>query len=683
MLVNGRRASPDQALAAGDELEFHRPPWREPDAPESFAVAFEDDDVLVVVKPAGLQVLPAGPFSARTLLKLVRASDVSRAAAAPAHRLGRGTSGLIAFGKTAIGRSSLTRELRELTLGKTYLAWVAGARLPDSFAARQPIARVPHGPLTIHAAAASGRASLTRVRVLRRAGERTLVAAQPITGRPDQIRIHLAAAGAPIVGDQLFGPGGVPVSDVPPGTGGYLLHAAACRSRSRRPEPESKCARGRNGWRKLMRVGFTHRGDGRVHMSAATVWQRLVAAAAAGCALAACDAERGAERGGASGASFRVQAVAFPGGAGSAQARFASGADGTPILSWLEPVGDDGVALRFAAYAGGTFTAPPREVTSGDDLFVNWADVPSVQPITAELWAAHWLKLAPDSAGAYHVATAVSADGGRSWTAPVQLNDDSAAAEHGFVELFAWDGKIAAFWLDGRQLAEWSFDDPDALLGTSLRVAELDGSGAVVAREIVDELVCDCCQPNHAMTRSGPVVAYRDRTPEEIRDIVVRRYSAGRWQEPVAAGADGWHIEGCPVNGPAIAAAGERVGVAWFTAAGDRPRVRFAWSTDGAASFAPALELDGAGSFGQLGLVLEDDGSALVTWWRAAPNGGTDLVLRAVGVDGALGELRVVAHSTAAQPIDVPQMIAAGDDVLVAWTSLDEPATVNVVLVQD
>jgi len=227
VLVNGRRAEPEQQLAAGDALEFHRAPWREPDAPESFDVAFEDDDVLVVVKPANLQVLPAGPFSSRTLLELVRRSDSSRAEAAPAHRLGRGTSGLIAFGKTALGRSALARQLRELTLGKTYLAWVEGARLPPSFAARQPITRVPHGPLTIHAAAAHGRPSWTRVRVLRRAGERALVAAQPITGRPDQIRIHLAAAGAPIVGDPLFGPGGVPKSDVPPGTGGYLLHAAA------------------------------------------------------------------------------------------------------------------------------------------------------------------------------------------------------------------------------------------------------------------------------------------------------------------------------------------------------------------------------------------------------------------------------------------------------------------------
>ena len=239
VLVNGRVAAADEALQAGDRLEFHRPPWEEPDAPVSFEVAFEDADVLVVVKPAGLQVLPAGPFKERTLLEIVRASDPSRAAAAPAHRLGRGTSGLIAFGKTLDGRAALSRQLRDLTMTKTYLAWVEGGRLPHSFEARQPIGRIAHGPLQIHAAAERGKQSLTRVRVLRRAPaagdpgptsaapERALVAAQPITGRPDQIRIHLAAAGAPIVGDPLFGAGGTPKSRVPPGTGGYLLHAAS------------------------------------------------------------------------------------------------------------------------------------------------------------------------------------------------------------------------------------------------------------------------------------------------------------------------------------------------------------------------------------------------------------------------------------------------------------------------
>jgi hypothetical protein len=378
--------------------------------------------------------------------------------------------------------------------------------------------------------------------------------------------------------------------------------------------------------------------------------------------------------------AFSARAVTFPGGAGSAQARLALHPDGSPLLSWLEPT-EEGVALKYATYTGGAFTSS-GEVTRGSDLFVNWADLPSVQPITADVWAAHWLRFAPDSAGAYHIATAVSADAGRTWSEPVQLNDDDALAEHGFVDLFAMNGAIGAFWLDGRELAEWSFDEPDKLLGTSLRLGTLDYAGNVVAREIVDELVCDCCMPDRAMTPAGPVVAYRDRTPEEIRDIVVRRQIGGAWQEAVQAGADSWHIEGCPVNGPAIAAAGEQVAVAWFTAAGGTPRVRFARSADGAASFAPALDLDGAGSFGQVGLVLAADGTAQVTWWRAAAGGGTDLVLRTVSAAGVAGEPRVLAHSSAVQPVDVPQVVAVGDDLLVAWTSLDDDAAVHVLLVE-
>ena len=402
---------------------------------------------------------------------------------------------------------------------------------------------------------------------------------------------------------------------------------------------------------------------------------RFAAAAAAVVALGACGAPPQPDT-----AAFRVRAVAFPGAAGSAQPRLNVGGDGVAVLSWLEPT-DDGFALRHATFDGGAFSAP-REVVRGADLMANWADLPSVQPITAEVWAAHWLRLDLAAPGAYHIATAVSNDAGVTWSAPVQLNDDSAAAEHGFVDLFAWNGAIGAFWLDGRQLAAWSFDEPDKLLGTSLRVAAIDYSGNVATREIVDELVCDCCQPDRALAAAGPVVAYRDRTPDEIRDIVVRRNVAGTWQEAVAAGVDGWRIEGCPVNGPAIAARGDRVAVAWFTAADGTPRVRFAWSTDGGASFERAFDLDGAGSFGQVGLVLGDDGVATVTWWRAARSGGTDLVLRTVAADGSVSEARVLAHSAAAQPVDVPQLAKVGDGVLVAWTTLGGDGTVHVLLAQ-
>ena len=397
---------------------------------------------------------------------------------------------------------------------------------------------------------------------------------------------------------------------------------------------------------------------------------RLSSAALVAIVLAACsggEPSSGADE-------FRVYTIAFPGGADSGQARFSVDVDGAPVLSWLEPEGE-GDALRYARFAGGAF-GPVQTVTSGTDFFLNWADTPSVQPITPQIWAAHWLKLVPESS-AYHVATSVSADGGRSWSAAVQLNDDSAEAEHGFVQLFKWDDAIGALWLDGRQLAEFSFDEPNKLLGTSLRVARLDASGAVIARDVVDELVCDCCQPHLAMTSAGPVVAYRDRTPEEIRDIVVRRYEGAAWSDAVPVAHDHWNIEGCPVNGPAIAATADEIAVAWFTAAGDMPRVRLARSRDGARTFAPAVDIDGAGSFGQVGLLLEHDGAAVVTWWRRAAGGGMDLAARKVGADGALGEIRVLAHSSEGQPVDVPQLIAAGDARLVAWTSVDEPGTVH------
>ena len=229
--VAGDVATCDRVLVAGEEIEVMRPPWIEPDAPGSFGVLFEDDDVLVADKPSGLQVMPAGDFVDRTLVALVRASAADRREAAPIHRHGRGTSGAILFGKSARARSELSRQLRDGQLGKLYLAVVAASAesVRESFVVTQPIGRVatPHG--AVHAASAEGRPARTRVRRLRSLGAaRTLVAAWPITGRPHQIRIHLAFMGAAIEGDPLFAPGG-DLLDARPGDCGYLLHSASVR----------------------------------------------------------------------------------------------------------------------------------------------------------------------------------------------------------------------------------------------------------------------------------------------------------------------------------------------------------------------------------------------------------------------------------------------------------------------
>jgi 23S rRNA pseudouridine1911/1915/1917 synthase len=231
VLVNGRSVACTAVLRAGDRLEFHRPPWEEPEVPRSFRVVHEDEDVLIVEKPAGLQVLPGGAFTASTLLHLVRTSSAARAESAPVHRLGRGTSGLVLFGKHKASRDALSEQFRARTARKTYLALARGTALPRSCIARHPIGRRAHGPLRVACVERDGQAAVTRLRVLAVyvAEDRTLVAAQPITGRADQIRVHLAACGAPIVGDPLYGPGGVPCSDATPGEGGYYLHATALR----------------------------------------------------------------------------------------------------------------------------------------------------------------------------------------------------------------------------------------------------------------------------------------------------------------------------------------------------------------------------------------------------------------------------------------------------------------------
>jgi 23S rRNA pseudouridine1911/1915/1917 synthase len=192
-------------------------------------VIHRDDDLLAVAKPPGLPTLPGGGFLESTLLRLVRRLDP---AASPLHRLGRWTSGLVLFARTPAARAGLTRQWTAGTVGKRYRALASGDPGEDELRVEVPIGPVSHALLgTIHAAADDGKASSTRIRVLERREGAFLCDVWIATGRPHQIRIHLAAAGHPLVGDPLYPAGGVPCADCRalPGDPGYLLHAAELR----------------------------------------------------------------------------------------------------------------------------------------------------------------------------------------------------------------------------------------------------------------------------------------------------------------------------------------------------------------------------------------------------------------------------------------------------------------------
>jgi 23S rRNA pseudouridine1911/1915/1917 synthase len=227
--LDGHPATPTALLAAGVELVWNRPPWDEPETDTRIEVLYEDSLLVAVAKPRGLPTLPGAGFMANTLLAQVRARYPE---ANPMHRLGRETSGLVLFARTRAAAAALQDAWRGRRIEKRYLALGQGLAEWDAQTISAPIGPVAHPRLgTVHAASAHGRPALSRVRVLERRAASTLFEVWIETGRPHQIRIHLAWAGHPLVGDPLYGPGGLPLADRPglPGDGGYCLHAERLR----------------------------------------------------------------------------------------------------------------------------------------------------------------------------------------------------------------------------------------------------------------------------------------------------------------------------------------------------------------------------------------------------------------------------------------------------------------------
>jgi 23S rRNA pseudouridine1911/1915/1917 synthase len=222
--VDGEVALATDVLRPGQSLAWRRPPWEEPAAPLSFAVLFRDEHLLAVAKPRGLPSVPSGGFLEHTLLFRVRRLHPE---AVPMHRLGRGTSGLVLFARTESARRHVAAEWRAGRVDKTYRALASGVLSAESLTIVSPIGLVPHPRLgRVHAASPAGRPAKSHVRVLARRGDATLVEVAIPTGRPHQIRIHLAAAGHPLVGDPLYVAGGLPgPRPALPGEGGYRLHA--------------------------------------------------------------------------------------------------------------------------------------------------------------------------------------------------------------------------------------------------------------------------------------------------------------------------------------------------------------------------------------------------------------------------------------------------------------------------
>jgi len=341
------------------------------------------------------------------------------------------------------------------------------------------------------------------------------------------------------------------------------------------------------------------------------------------------------------------------------------------LLTWIEPKnlesGEAGHELLFSRLSEGSWSDPVM-ISSGSDFFANWADFPAVAVSGDGSLIAHWLAMSGEETYAYSIFLARSTDDGSTWNPIGILHDDASPTEHGFVSYVSEGEGLRAFWLDGRNMVR----EGPMSLRTALIHDEIGPS------EVVDDRTCDCCSTDAVATERGPLVVYRDRSEQEIRDIMSARRSEAGWEADRLVAGDGWNINGCPVNGPEIDADGSRVVVAWFTGAESELIVKAAFSNDSGESFSEAVVVDERKPLGRVDLVLDDQGGAIVSWLADEGEEG-QVSLRRVSSDGSLGEVWVAGHTAATRSAGSPRMARIGKQVYVAWVEVagDTPARVR------
>jgi hypothetical protein len=340
------------------------------------------------------------------------------------------------------------------------------------------------------------------------------------------------------------------------------------------------------------------------------------------------------------------------------------------LVSWVE-TGDEGATLKFAERASGGWTQPVK-VASGEDWFVTDADTPSVLRLSNGTLVADWMQSSSDEFEASNLRLTYSKDDGKTWAKSFLPHHDGTITQHAFATLFERpDGTLGLVWLDGRLTVKDREKGP-----MTIRYGAYDAQWKQVSDRALDTKVCDCCTTSVAMSADGPLVVYRDRTDNEVRDIYISRSEKGVWTPGKAVHADGWRIEACPINGPAVSAHGRDAVVAWFTAPKEQGQAYAAFSADGGRSFGNPIRLDDASSSGKVDVEMLDDGSAVATWVEFA-NQRSSFRIRHIDKSGAKSPAITIAGGAGGRVGGVPRLARTGNELVFAWVETPESGGVG------
>ena len=331
------------------------------------------------------------------------------------------------------------------------------------------------------------------------------------------------------------------------------------------------------------------------------------------------------------------------------------------VLSWIERNTDGEARLQMATWNGSEFDEI-RLIAKSKGMFANWADIPSlVEAPSGDLYA-HWLNRISNETYAYGIQIERSIDHGKSWQSLGWLHNDTSATEHGFVSLIPENRHVRAFWLDGRQMKK-----PTGKM--MLRTAILDGN-EIKSENMIDDDVCTCCPTGAIQLPGGSAVVYRDRLPQEIRDISLVHLKNDAWSKPSRIQNDNWVMPGCPVNGPSIATNGDIIAVSRFTVIKNKAKIILRLFKDGQTASGKEITLDENIPVGRCTTVCSKD--AVYNIWIGVDKKQTVLRMAEVSLSGKIKRKITLVPIDKDRSSGMPRAIFSNNYLWVSWTGSNQ-----------